>query len=168
MKQITAFLMLAVMAFVVLGTSCSKDEDKDENIYVVATINHEGFDFSAGGIPAIWENADGETVSWQPNGGNNPNYPNNENWIWWRNSHLDPLEFKNLTKDMGEVALASVTTVPSGWDESPDILPLIPNHVIVAKCKDGYVKFRVISADPNGLWPAQVEYYFSTSTTFNN
>jgi len=162
---LTFILGLALGSIVFVG--CKKKTADRSPSYLLSTITHEGFDFSAGGIPADWNNADGETVGWMPGSGVNPNYPNNDIYIWWRNSHLDTATYQNMTKDMGIVDMASVTQVPGSWDVSPNILPLLAGHVIVAKCKDGYVKFEVVSADPTGVWPAQVYYYFSSSATFS-
>ena len=114
-----------------------------------------------------WENNDGETINWQPGSATHPDYPNWDAYIWWRNSQIDTVTYKNQTKDMGEVAISTVTQVSGEWDTIPGILPLLPGHTIVAKCYDGYVKFEVISID-SVEWEAQVKYYFSENTTFEH
>jgi len=161
----TFIFCMVVVSLAFIG--CKKKTTDRSPSYLLTTITHEAFDFSAGGIPADWNNADGETIGWQPGSGVNPNYPNNDIYIWWRNSQLDTVTYQNMTKDMGIVDMASVTQAPGSWDLSPNILPLLAGHVIVAKCKDGYVKFEVVSANASTLWPAQVYYYFSSSATFS-
>lgn len=168
MKNSRAKFIFSILLTLIVVVGCKKKEADRSIFYLTATITHEGFDFSAGGIPAIWQDADGETIGWQPGSGINPGYPNNDAYIWWRNSSVDTINFKNQTKDMGIVDLSTVTQVPGDWDTSPNILPLLPGHVIVAKCRDGYVKFEVISADTSSVWPAQVNYYFSGNSTFDH
>ena len=124
------------------------------------TIGHDGYDFSANQA-GYSSNYDGETISWQPGSGNNPDYPNNTSYLWWRPNN------SGRTRDMGAVTLASVTTIPTTWDTSPNIPALIVGHVIVAECPDGYVKFKVISVDANSMnWDVEVEYEFSSTGTF--
>jgi hypothetical protein len=156
-------------------TNCGKDDDNGEednpssSFYTTATISHAGFDFSAGICDTVnWQNNDGETVSWQPNGGNDSTYPNNDKYIWFRNDAIDTVTYKNQTKNMGNVEISTITNVPTQWDTAPYINPLLTGHVIVAKCFDGYVKFEVLSADTSDFWPAQVKYYFSTTSTFDH
>ena len=161
------FIFIALLASVIVIGCSEKDRDLSE-FYSTATITHDGFDFSEGVIPTDWANADGETILWQPGSGNNPLYPNNDIYIWWRNNSIDTVNYLNQTKDMGIIDISSVSQVPGDWDKSPDILPLLPGHVIVAKCRDGYVKFEVVSSDTSSVWPAQVNYLFSTSSTFDH
>lgn len=125
---------------------------------ITATITHEGFDFSAN-VSGFSQEYDGETVSWQPGAAANPAYPRDQ-YVWWRPA-------TGGTMDMGTVTLASVTQAPSAWEASPNITPLLAGHVYVARCADGYVKFRVNSVNPSGDgWPAEVEYQFSSSASF--
>ncbi|NQV03247.1 MAG: hypothetical protein HQ542_11415 [Bacteroidia bacterium] len=168
MKNFGAKFIFSILLTLIVIVGCKKKEADSSTFYSTATITHDGFDFSEGTIPNIWENFDGETILWQPGSGNNPGYPNNDAYIWWRNSSVDTINFKNQTKDMGIVDMSTVNQVPGDWDTVPNILPLLPGHVIVAKCRDGYVKFEVISADTSSVWPAQVQYYFSVSTTFEH
>lgn len=128
-----------------------------------ATLTHEGFDFSAAEVNQA--NSDGETIVWMPGGATHPQYGNGTN-IWWRNSHLTSANGANRTKDMGVVELASVTEVPTEWDDSAAIAPLLAGHVVVAQCADGFVKFKVVSTDTTGQWPAVVDFVFSTDATF--
>ena len=136
------------------------DEPNDSGNYTTATLTHDGFDFSANAEG--WSEAyDGETIGWQPGAADNPAYPRDVN-LWWRPS-------TGATKDMGAVSMASVTQAPTTWDTSPNIPALLVGHVVVARCADGSVKFRVISVDVNGaMWPVQVEFYYSATATFDH
>lgn len=138
----------------------SDEEEESSGAYTTATITHGGFDFSANS-QGYSQAYDGETIDWQPGGGTHPDFARMEN-IWWRPAG------NGRTKDMGQVSLSSVTQIPATWDSSPTIPPLRVGHVVVAECADGYVKFRVNSVNPDGSdWPAEVEYYFSATTTFD-
>lgn len=157
MKILKINLALFLSLIMLIGfTACNKD-DKGET----AVITHEGFDFSEGIIPSNYDNSDGETVSWMPNGGTNPNYDGN--YVWWRNTNVDA---DNATIDMGKVELKDVENGNVSWEENPNITPLLVGHVYVAKCKDGYVKFIVNSVSTSGLWECEVEYVFSEDAEF--
>ncbi len=134
--------------------------------YLEANITHSGFDFSEG-TTGEYSTYDGETISWQPDGATHPDYPRDSDYIWWRNTNLDDVNFESQTKDMGAVDLSTVRTVPAEWDKSPLIPPLLVGHTIVAKCNDGYVKFQVISID-SVEWTARVKYWYSPDTTFED
>jgi hypothetical protein len=134
--------------------------------YQEATLTHSGFDFSDGttGESPI---RDGEAIFWQPgHAGTHPDYPDYSEYLWWRNTHLDNVNYTSQTKDMGAVDIATVRAVPAEWDKSPLIPPLLMGHTIVAKCYDGYVKFQVISVDPADE-SARVKYWYSTNTIFD-
>jgi len=134
--------------------------------YPEATLTHSGFDFSEGttGESPI---RDGEVIYWQPGyAGTHPDYPDYSEYLWWRNYHLDKVNYASQTKDMGAVDIATVREVPAEWDKSPLIPPLLVGHTIVAKCYDGYVKFQVISVDTTNE-SARVKYSYSTDTTFD-
>lgn len=128
-------------------------------------LTHAGFDFSANNT-GEYPTYDGETVGWTPSGGQNPQYPANSGYVWWRNNHLDDVTYKDRTKDMGVVSLDSVISVPSSWDVGPDIPPLLVGHVIVAECADGYVKFKVLEIVDADNWDVLVEYVFSPTGNF--
>ena len=133
-----------------------------------ATLAHWGFDFSEGvsGSEAGGDvdNADGETIGWSPwptvwtDGGGTS--------VWWRSR--ENTADTNFTKDMGEVTLASVTTVPTTWDGTTDAsLPALQvNHVYVVKCIDGYAKFLVTALRVDTGWEADVEYEYTSGTSF--
>lgn len=157
MNNLKASLILLLSFTLLLGfTACNKD-NKGETV----VVSHEGFDFSEGVIPDSYDNSDGETVSWMPNGGTNPDYDGD--YVWWRNTNVDA---DNATIDMGEVELKDVESGNQSWEENPNITPLLEGHVYVAKCNDGYVKFMVNSVSTTDMWECEVEYIFSESADF--
>jgi len=116
-----------------------------------ATISHLGFDFSTGQKGF----ADGETVGWCSTG----SHPKYSKGVWWRSS--GDTKYKN----MGNVSLNSVSTIPSSWNNPVD--PLLTGNVYVIKCTDGYAAIKVISVDENGQdWPVKIEYKFTTGNSF--
>lgn len=168
----TIALALSVLLSVFMWVGCDDDDNPSgsSGIGTEAVVTHYGFDFSAGVADTLdYQNNDGETISWQPDGGAIAGYPNNDAYIWFRNSGASGT---NRTRDLGAVSLSSVTSVDTTWDVSPDIMPLLPGHVIVAACNDGFVKFEVLSADTSSsgmiVWPALVRYVFSTTLPFSN
>ncbi|MDF0593460.1 hypothetical protein P0O24_07680 [Methanotrichaceae archaeon M04Ac] len=132
--------------------------------YREATLTHSGFDFSEG-TTGEYPSYDGEIITWQPSAEDHPDYPRDSGHLWWRNTHLDDLSFSSQTRDMGPVDLASVRSVPAEWDESPLVPPLLVGHTIVARCYDGYVKFHVISVDPEAE-EVLVRYFHTPRATF--
>jgi len=170
-KKIT---ILTIVALLTATAGCewlkkiTGKEKEEEFQYPEATLTHMGFDFSEGetGSAETWETMDGETINWQPGGETHPQYPNWEGYIWWRN---DCVKGGQQTKDMGKVDISSVSSVPAEWDVSPRIPPLLVGHTVVAKCRDGYVKFQVLSTTATEEdWLAQVKYYYSASSTFEH
>jgi hypothetical protein len=134
--------------------------------YREAALNHSGFDFSLGET-GEYPTFDGEIISWQPSAEDHPDYPRDAGYLWWRNTHLDDQNRVSQTRDMGSVDLASVRAVPAEWDRSPLIPPLLEGHTIVARCHDGYVKFQVISVDPEAE-SVVVRYFHSPDATFDD
>jgi hypothetical protein len=134
--------------------------------YPEATLTHSGFDFSEGAT-GEYPTFDGEIIAWQPGPAAHPDYPRDSDYLWWRNTHLDDVNFSSQTKDMGAVDIATVRNVPAEWDRSPLIPPLLLGHTIVAKCYDGYVKFQVISVD-SADWSAVVRYSYSADAVFDD
>jgi len=134
--------------------------------YQEATLTHSGFDFSEGDT-GEYPSFDGEIIAWQPSGADHPDYPRDSEYLWWRNTHLDNVNFLSQTKDMGAVDIATVRNAPAEWDKSPLIPPLLVGHTIVAKCYDGYVKFQVISVDSVD-WSAVVRYSYSADAVFDD
>ena len=158
-------LTAALVVLCIVSLSCNEADPSQPDLALVETVlTHFGFDFSAGISDSIdFTNNDGETIYWMPGGGTNPSYANNSSHIWFRTDRSTSV---NETKDMGIVDLSSVTEAPAAWDVSPLIPPLLPEHVIVARCRDGYVKFKVLSTDTTGLWSSRVKYFFSATATF--
>jgi hypothetical protein len=134
--------------------------------YREATLTHSGFDFSLGET-GEYPTFDGEIISWQPSAEDHPDYPRDAGYLWWRNTHLDDQNRVSQTRDMGSVDLEAVRTVPAEWDRSPLIPPLLEGHTIVARCHDGYVKFQVISVDPEAE-SVVVRYFHSADATFDD
>jgi len=132
--------------------------------YQEATLTHSGFDFSEG-TTGEYPTFDGEIITWQPSAEDHPDYPRDSGHLWWRNTHLDDQNRVGQTRDMGLVDLASVRSVPVEWDKSPLVPPLLVGHTIVARCYDGYVKFQVISVDPE-VEEVLVRYFHSADATF--
>lgn len=154
------FASLLMFTFLLIG--CSKNND-DEPSYLTATVGHmNGFDFSTDNAEPTWENQDGYVISWQPDGGQSTTYPSNGGFLWWNTNKPG---IANATKDMGVVAMSSVTQAPTSWEVAPNIMPLQIDHVYVAICRDGYVKFKVLSLNLTD-WEANVEYVFSETSTF--
>ena len=155
-----------LLAFTLVLTGCPGDSTGPDEMATTATLTHEsGFDFSAGAPDPAFTNNDGDVITWQPGPSQptHPSYPNFDN-VWWRND-LTTDDGSNATVDMGAVDLSSVTSVPSTFEAAPNITPLLVGHVYVAKCHDGYVKFKVTATDTES-WTATVEYVYTTGTTF--
>jgi len=134
--------------------------------YREATLTHSGFDFSEG-TAGEYPTFDGEIIFWQPGAVDHPDYPRDSEYLWWRNTHLDDVDFSSQTKDMGAVDIATVRNAPAEWDKQPLIPPLLLGHTIVARCYDGYVKFQVISVDPVDE-SALVKYSYSADAVFDD
>ncbi len=166
MKNKTAgYLILFTFLFLVFA-ACEEDDNGES--YNTATVDHNGFDFSVGKPDTVnYQNNDGETIIWQPGGEDHPDYPDDGDYIWWRNSNVDE-DRVNKTMNMGKVSLSSVEKAPSSWDQSPAIPPLLKDHVIVARCKDGYVKFKVVETDASGIWAVRIKYLYSESSSFKD
>jgi|GEM_PF-616516 len=133
-----------------------------------ATFGHNGFDFSENEEPT-WENTDLYTVWWT-----NYTYPagyKNYDGVWATNwdSSIIPVQ------DQGMVSLDSVTTIPTDWTSSSDMIvyPLQLDHVYISKTRDGYVKFKVLALpalplDPNNIGNVEieVEYVYTSGNSF--
>lgn len=138
------------------------------------TLTHDGFDFSAGATAANWDVTDGYLTVWT-----NQDYPSGHAYgsgIWW--SPYDTSSTETPIQDMGEVALASVTTIPTNWTyvSGTGVYPLMVNHTYVVKARDGYGKFKVVSisgleyAQNNNWdpyrWQVVAEYGYTSGTSF--
>jgi len=127
--------------------------------YPTGVFTHlDGFDFSEG--TGGTDNKDGNVVMWAP-------WPNNA-WVgdgtWW--NPFTNTATENFTKDMGEVELNSVLTVPGTWDggAGQDLPPFQVGHVYVVKCLDGYAKFKVLTAEAGVI---EAQYWYTSGTTFS-
>ena len=137
--------------------------------YTSVTLTHQGFDFSAGAIPSDWDASDGHTTNWPGLPAINPDKAYGP-YVWF--TPFANTETESFTKDMGAVALESVTTVPATWDAgAAQVLePLSVGHVYVVKCRDGYAKFLVNAVHPEQefVWSVDVEYAFTSTATFDH
>lgn len=160
----SSIYIFAIFSFLfLLNISCSKDDEEEGT---PAILTYEGFDFSEGIINPNPNLNDGVTISWQPNDGSIEEYTNGL-YVWWRNSNIDTISYLNKTKDMGMVSLSSVNEIPDNWNVSPNIIPLLADHTYLAKCRDGYVKFKVnYYTIEEREWPVSVNYEFTNSTVF--
>ena len=139
--------------------------------YSTATLTHWGFDFATGARTDEAGKYDGETITWNPDAVTTTvegtTYPSYSNYVWWRGAS-GSLASVPHQKHMGQVALSTVLTVPSTWDSGSNIWPLLVGCAYVVKCSpEGYAKFRVTSYEASPSWEAEVEYYFTTGTTFD-
>jgi len=143
----------------------TSDTTSDTTEAAVATVGHSGFDFSTEEAGGDYEAQDGYPTAWVPG---NSEYPEGYEWgsgvRWVPYTNTDT---ENFTKDMGEVELGSVTSVPDTWDggTGQSVMPLQVGHVYVVKCREGYAKSLVNSISSES-WDVQVEYYFTSGTAF--
>ncbi len=149
MNKLTIILLVVATA---MAVSCKKDGF--EKNATTATLKHEGFDFSANSTSG---SIDGEVISWYPGSGSNPNYSSG---AWWRN---DQGGVNNEQAHLGAVDPESITSIPSSWDDPID--PLLPDHVYIFKCIDGYALVKVLSVNATDM-SAEVEYVFSSNGEF--
>jgi hypothetical protein len=147
--------------FAACNNDSSTSPGGNDSAYKTVTINHHGFDFSAGKADtANGSNNDGYTTFWSPVGGGMGE------GIWYTTS-----VWPSRTQNKGKVDIHSITsfdTTAVSWDSDPS--PLAKNDVIVAQCIDGFVKFQVIAdvdtTTSNFFWAVQVKYLFSTKPSF--
>lgn len=159
--------------------SCNKDENNSGGSgskYIIAVIDHMGFDFSENKRDTSWNypnGNDGETIAWQPMNYYSMNKAQKSfgDTLYFRNSSIDTVNYNNHIKHFGAKELKDLSFSPDDiteayWDSV--IHPLNVGHTYAAKCWDGYVIFEVLSLDTNvtggskeGLyWPAQIKYRF--------
>jgi len=133
------------------------------------TLAHWGVDFSTGAVgdPVTGDvaDSDGAIITWTPLPSNRVD---SDTEVWFRPDSNTATE--NFISDMGAVALSSVTTIPAEWDGGPgqDLPALQVDHVYVVKCLDGYAKFLVTATRVTPDWEADVEYVYTSGTTFAN
>ncbi len=144
------------------------DSNSNSTTPTTATLKHSGFDFSKnnGTVPAEGgdvADADGDIIAWSPE----PTlWIGDDTSVWWR-SYANTTD-TNYSKDCGEVSLDSVTTIPDSWDGTTDtsLPPLAVGHVYVVKCLDGYAKFLVNEVRTTPEWEADVEFVFTSGSSF--
>jgi hypothetical protein len=155
------FISTILVVFTIFILGCEKNDESESDNYAIATVDHSsGFDFSENKTPGT----DAFILRWQPGGAKHPNYSNNGDYLWWSNN----VDGTNRTKDLGTVTLSSIAEAPTNWEVSPNITPLLVGHAYVAKCVDGYVKFKVVSLSVKDYWPVEIKYYFSSTSTFDH
>ena len=182
MKKI--ILLLTIFASFTYFISCDKEStNKDDNPilidttdndsiddleYKIDTVEHFGFDFSAGkkDTTSNWElnMNDGDVIGWHSGRGDNPSYPSYSSYIWYRNSELDEVNYESQIKNYGDVDINSITSISTQWDTLID--PLQPGFVFGAKCRDGYVLFEVVEVVDTVMWRARLKYKFSATNSF--
>jgi hypothetical protein len=130
--------------------------------YPIALLTQDGFDFSAGiSDTENPKNNDGVIARWSP-GDPHPDYPSQSAYLWFHTA-VTP----NKTKDMGEVGLSTIRDVSGiAWDTLPP--PLLVGHSVVIGCKDGYAKIKVTATSTAIPQYAEVYYYYSENSYFEN
>lgn len=127
------------------------------------TISHWGVDWSSGKVASEdvalnYDIVDGETIGWCPNG----NGGGWESGIWYR-SAVDRI------MKLGNGNLSSYSALDTtNWDFDVCDTPLKNGDVWAAKCRDGFVIFKV-KEEPDiksDTWKVKVEYKFSDSIKF--
>ncbi|MBX3009443.1 MAG: hypothetical protein KF816_15590 [Melioribacteraceae bacterium] len=148
--------VLCLILFV--ASSCNKDDATGpEDGIKKLTVTHWGVDWSEGkvgtqGNEVEWEKSDGETISWCAYGSSQ----SSGNGVWFR-PYVDKLK-KLSTSDLSAASLADTTN----WLTDVCSQPLQNGQIWMAKCRDGYVVFRVAKQpDINAqFWPVEVEYRY--------
>ncbi|KUO63427.1 hypothetical protein APF79_06560 [bacterium BRH_c32] len=152
-------LFILFITFILFTFStCNKDDiTAPETGTKKLTVTHWGVDWSEGkvgseGNEVAYEKSDGETVSWCAYG----NSSGSAQGVWFR-PYVDKLKKLSVT-DLNSVSLADTTN----WLTDVCSSPLQNGDVWLAKCRDGYVVFKVTKQpDPNAnFWPVEVEYKY--------
>lgn len=154
MKRLIIFLLCVGVFFLI---SCKEDSTEPTNEIRKITVTHWGVDWSEGKVGSQNLNldynlVDGETISWCAYGSSG-----STNTGTWYRPYVDKLKKINLS-DLNSASLADT----SNWSADVCSTPLQNGDVWMAKCRDGYVVFKVtkqpvVSAD---FWPVDVEYRF--------
>ncbi len=159
MKLNRTIFMITLLT-VTIFFSCDKKDDDSDSSYIKVKITHYGYDFSEEKVDSTGTTNDGDIVNWSPVN------PQNRNHLWYRPDYT--IDATNSQKDMGDVSLESITSVPASFDADPN--PLQIGNAYVIKCKDGYAKFKVLDlsdSDDNTIWWAKIEYEFSSTGQFD-
>jgi len=138
-KYFTIAFILFVLFF-----NCSILSDSQNGI-----IHYYGFDFS----------------------GNGYNANENKNDIVFIRSSSDNIPYifispfsndSNFIKNLGDLAFNSIDRINDNtvWDS---IVYVFPGHLYIAKCYDGYVKFKIISVSGTTLYNTVINIIFEYS-----
>jgi len=166
--------LLVVAVLLVLGVffylGCSTSPTGGGSSTGVGSLNHWGFDFATGTNTDEVNKTDGATCNWNPDyvvtTVEGTTYPSYSTYIWWSGGYAY-LDVDASIKHMGEVELSSITSAPSSWDSGSGLCPLLVDHIYVVKCSpEGYAAFKVTSFEATGNWTAEVEYVYTSGTTF--
>ena len=158
--------VLGMLVFAFIGCSTVATTSTSTTTYTSATLTHWGFDFATG-AQGEDEGYDGCVITWNTYSVittvEGTTYPSYSTYVWWRASaNIDPYQ-----KHMGEVSLEAITSIPSTWDSGSSLWPLLVGHSYVVKCSpEGYAKFYVTSTEVSPSWEAEVEYSYTSGTTF--
>ena len=159
--KFSKILLLIVLPMIVISLSyCSLfEEDSDGDGGATLTITHDGIDWStlSTGSEVSYDQIDGETIAWCEPGQRITEITG----IWYRS-------FNNQVYLYGSGDLSQVQAVEQNrWQSDVCSTPLAVGDIWVAECRDGYVKFKVLSVgDPDGEWEAEVEYQYSADGSF--
>ncbi|MFW5850698.1 MAG: hypothetical protein ACOCWB_00580 [Bacteroidota bacterium] len=137
------------------------------NGFIIDTIGHFGYDFSAGKSDTVdMDNNDGGVINWHPISYDSGviTYPQWDTVLWWRNDQVDTVNWENQIKNYGQVDVTSISSISTQWDTIID--PLFVGNVFGAACNDGYVLFEVVEVMNSDMWEAVVKYKFSTTNSF--
>jgi len=145
--------------------------------YATATIGHFGFDFETGIQTEEVGVYDGGVIKWNPDTDNRDSYIDGTTYegdsvyLWWR-GEWSALSSVPHQHHVGEVALNMIIDVPTIWQSGALLWPLLVNHAYVVKCSpEGYAKFLVTNIDSQevagGTWEADVQYLYTSGTTFD-
>ncbi|MFA7290315.1 MAG: hypothetical protein WC055_15680 [Melioribacteraceae bacterium] len=151
-------MLLLVSTFLLTFISCDKEDvTSPENGINKLTVTHWGVDWSEGKVGAdgnevTYEKSDGETVGWCAYG----NSSGSSQGVWFR-PYVDKLKRLSAT-DINSVSLADT----ANWSTDVCSSPLQNGQIWLAKCRDGYVVFKVTKQpDTNTqFWPVEVEYKY--------
>ncbi|HRS19911.1 MAG TPA: hypothetical protein P5243_10425, partial [Bacteroidales bacterium] len=147
--------------------SCKKEEATSGKIIVgIDTIYAYGFDFSKGKCDTtrdVSKNTnDGKIVTSHP-GTMNVAIPDDGGYIWFSNKDIHE-EHMCQIKCYGEADMDTIHTINTNWDSFID--PLTNGHVYGAKCRDGYVLYKVKQVICPNLKIIVLEYTFNTKNSF--
>ena len=145
--NIPKILFLSLLIF---STGCGSDSDSETSTAKSGTVIHDpAYDFSADATNDEFSEAD-VFAQYQMDDGTTAFFPANDTKI----------------KNMGEVALSSVTTDPESYDDMPIIATL--NNVYFFKLSDGIARVKVTELTGDNMSDAaiKVEYEYTSGSSF--